>query len=223
MASLVPFTDNVDDLSTDKGFQFKFHCERCGNGYMSSFQNNMLGMAGGALQVASGLFGGLFGQAANSAYDVQRMVGGPAHDAAMRKAVEEVSPEFNQCPRCGQWVCRTICWNGERHQCVQCAPKMDQEIAAIESEGTIQQLRQKAYSGGTDLTGGVQLNSAAAGQKSVAVPALICECGAKIAPGAKFCPECGKKVEYKQHCPNCGVESAPGAKFCAECGHRFTS
>jgi len=32
----IEFTDNYQDLSTDKGFQFKFCCERCGNGYMST-------------------------------------------------------------------------------------------------------------------------------------------------------------------------------------------
>ena len=220
MSTHVPFTDNVQDLSTDKGFQFKFSCERCGNGYMSSFQSNMIGMAGGALEVAGGLLGGIFGRAASSAYDIQRMVGGPAHDAAMRKAVAEVSPEFNQCPRCGQWVCRTVCWNGHRHQCVGCSPKMDHEITAIESEGTVQQLRRKAYNG-VDLTAGVTLNSAAAGEQSVAAPSLTCSCGASVAGGAKFCPECGQKVTAKQHCPGCGVEATPGAKFCAECGHRF--
>lgn len=223
MSSHVPFTDNVQDLSTDKGFQFKFCCERCGNGYMSAFQHNILSVAGGALQVASGLFGGVFGRAASSAYDVQRLVGGPAHDAALRQAVEEVAPEFNQCNRCGQWVCRTICWNGQRHQCVSCAPKMDQELAAIESEGTIRQIRQQTYDGSVDLTGGVTLNSAATGQESVATPNLACSsCGAQVARGAKFCPECGQKVALKQTCPGCGVESNPGAKFCAECGTRFT-
>jgi hypothetical protein len=221
MASHVPFTDNVQDLSTDKGFQFKFCCERCGNGYMSSFQHNVVGVAQGALQVASGLFGGVFGRAAHSAYDVQRLVGGPAHDSALRKAIEEVSPEFNQCNRCGQWVCRPICWNGTRNQCVNCSPKMDQEIAAIESQGTIHQLQRQAWDGSVDLTGGVRLNSAATGEQSVAAQTLACSCGAQVSRGAKFCPECGTKVELKQLCGGCGVESTPGAKFCSDCGHRF--
>ena len=33
-------------LSTDQGFPFKFRCERCGDGFMSSFQTNTIGMAG---------------------------------------------------------------------------------------------------------------------------------------------------------------------------------
>jgi hypothetical protein len=34
MSSLIQFVANYDDLSTDKGFQFKFHCDKCRNGYM---------------------------------------------------------------------------------------------------------------------------------------------------------------------------------------------
>ena len=82
MATTIHFTDNYDDLSTERGYQFRFRCVRCGNGYMSSFQPSMTGMAGDALRAASGLFGGFLGRAAESATDVQRMVGGPAHDAA---------------------------------------------------------------------------------------------------------------------------------------------
>ena len=43
---VIEFTDNYQDLSTDQGFQFKFHCERCGDGFMSSFQTNTIGVAG---------------------------------------------------------------------------------------------------------------------------------------------------------------------------------
>ena len=222
MSSHVPFTNNVRDLSTDKGFQFKFCCGRCGNGYLSAFQPNVLGVAGGALQAASGLLGGKLRQAASSAYNVQRLIAGPAHDAAMRAAVEEVTPQFTQCNRCGKWVCRKICWNGERNQCASCSPKMDQELAAMESEGTVHQLRRKIHNGSIDLTSGVRLDSAAAGQQSVAAPRACSSCGSRISQGAKFCPDCGHKVALKQSCPSCGVESAVGAKFCAECGHGFS-
>lgn len=213
MATHIPFTDNYDDLSTERGFQFRFRCVRCGNGYMSSFQPSVTGMAGDALRAASGLFGGFLGRAADSAYDVQRMVGGPAHDAAMRKAVQEISPLFHQCQRCGRWVCQDVCWNGQRNQCVECAPKMDQEISAIESEGTIYQLRQQAYRG-TDLTGGAHLQSAA-------TPTHCPGCGAEVEAGKKFCPECGTNLHAKLACSGCGTEAAPGTKFCAECGTKL--
>lgn len=212
MAVPIPFTDNYDDLSTDRGFQFRFNCERCGNGYMSSFQPNAVGIAGDALRAAGGILGGLLGRAADSAYDVQRAVGGPQHDGALRHAVDEIRPLFHQCQRCGQWVCQDVCWNDARNQCVNCSPKLDQEISAIESEATIAQLRDKAMN--QDLTGGVGLQSAAA---SVKCPS----CSAVVAVGAKFCGECGTNLAAKPQCPSCGVEAAPGTKFCGECGTRL--
>src|SRR2546428_77923 len=56
----IEFTGNYQDLSTDKGYQFKFFCEKCGNGYMSSFKTSAMGMAASAVEVASSLFGGIF-------------------------------------------------------------------------------------------------------------------------------------------------------------------
>ncbi len=38
--------------------------------------------------------------------------------------------------------------------------------------------------------------------------------------GAKFCLECGERLEFK--CPNCGRMLLPSAKFCDECGHDLT-
>jgi tetratricopeptide (TPR) repeat protein len=44
------------------------------------------------------------------------------------------------------------------------------------------------------------------------------KCNAEIAENAKFCPECGAKVETDPVCSNCGVKLVAGAKFCPECG-----
>jgi len=38
--------------------------------------------------------------------------------------------------------------------------------------------------------------------------------------GAKFCKECGNKLELA--CPQCGNTYTPGTKFCDECGHTLT-
>ncbi len=212
MATHVPFTDNYEDLSTDRGFQFKFFCERCGNGYMSSFQQNASGVAGDVLRAAGGLFGGLISRVADSTYDFQRAVGGPQHDAALRKAVEELRPHFSQCRRCGQWVCSDLCWNITRDQCTQCSPRIEEEIAAIESEATIAQLREKAMSG-VDLTAGYT-------PKSALGEAACATCGAARTPGQRFCGGCGASFMAKPACKSCGAELQPGQKFCSECGAR---
>ncbi len=59
----IQFTRNHTDHSTDKGFQFEFFCDRCGNGFMSEFRANATGIAVGALKAAGDIFGGLFSQA----------------------------------------------------------------------------------------------------------------------------------------------------------------
>lgn len=43
-------------------------------------------------------------------------------------------------------------------------------------------------------------------------------CGAKIAVGSKFCPECGAKQNFQTVCPNCGFQNGSVFKFCPECG-----
>ena len=43
------------------------------------------------------------------------------------------------------------------------------------------------------------------------------KCGAQLHAGAKFCVECGSRQE-KPKCANCQAELAPGTKFCNECG-----
>lgn len=43
------------------------------------------------------------------------------------------------------------------------------------------------------------------------------KCGAQLREGAKFCSECGSSQE-KAKCSNCQAELAAGAKFCPECG-----
>ena len=46
------------------------------------------------------------------------------------------------------------------------------------------------------------------------------KCGAKNAPSAKFCSECG--APFEPICPKCGAKNAPSAKFCSECGGKLS-
>lgn len=206
----IEFTDNYQDLSTETGFQFKFMCECCGNGYMSSWKANKLGVAGGLLRGAGQIFGGVLGRAGHSAYEVQNAIGGPAHDAALKEAVEEIRPQFTQCKRCGQWVCRDICWNGERTLCKNCAPILQRELAAKQAQITVEQAEEKLRQ--QDLTEGVNLKATAVSQCP--------QCGADAKSG-KFCPDCGASLSPKTECPKCGAKVTPADKFCAECGQKM--
>lgn len=204
------FTGNYEDLSTDRGYQFKFRCEKCGNGYMSTFRVSSLGMASSAMRAAGSLFGGIFSGAANSAYEIQRAVGGPAHDAALKEAADEISRQFRQCTRCGKWVCEPVCWNGKMQLCETCAPDLDEETAAAQAEAAKSQVHEKARS--IDWVGQRDLG---------AVRAVVCpSCGAKT-PGGKFCPECGAALVAKKRCGKCGVETEGDPKFCPECGQKY--
>ena len=132
--ALIQFVQNYQDLSTDKGYQFKFHCDKCGNGFMTRFQASTFGLAESALAIAGSLFGGAFNTARNAEYEIQRAVGGKAHDSALESAVVEGKEHFHQCGRCGRWVCPEVCWNAESNLCDGCAPKLAQEMAATMTE-----------------------------------------------------------------------------------------
>ena len=209
MAS-IPFTGNHEDLSTDRGYQFKFYCEKCGNGYMSTFKTSAVGVLGSAARVAGSLFGGVFGSVADSSYEVQRAVGGTAHDSALKEAVEEIAPIFKQCTRCGKWVCEPVCWNKKAGLCESCAPDLDEEMAAAQAEAAREQIHVKART--VDWT---------ASRDVATVSGAVCgACGAKT-QGGKFCPECGAPANAKKSCAQCGHEAEGVGKFCPECGQKY--
>ena len=58
----------------------------------------------------------------------------------------------------------------------------------------------------------------AAPAPAAAAGAVCSACGATIAAGSKFCPECGAKQNAGAFCTSCGKEIPAGTKFCPECG-----
>ena len=208
--AVIEFVQNYSDLSTDQGYQFRFHCDRCGNGYQSSYVANKIGVAGDLLRAAGGFLGGILGSVGNSSYEIQRAVGGPAHDKALQAAVTEIKPMFTQCRRCGTWVCREICWNPEKSLCKQCAPLLGEEVGAAQAAAMVDQVRMKAAA--VDQTQGVDVGEQRA--------AKCKSCGADTG-ASKFCPECGTPVVQKRFCGNCGSEASAGVKFCPDCGTKM--
>ena len=68
---------------------------------------------------------------------------------------------------------------------------------------------------------GDALNDAKAGNTAAPQNQKACpKCGAMIKATAKFCPECGEKLEVNTErvCPECGAKVSNRAKFCPECG-----
>ncbi len=210
----IEFTKNYSDLSTDKGFQFEFNCDRCGTGYRTRFQASTIGLVSGALDTASSLFGGILGQAADLSERARSATWEKAHDEAFEKAMEELKPDFLQCPRCSSWVCRKSCWNTKKGLCKECAPDLGVEMAAAQASRTVEEIWSKSKVAEEDRD---MLK-----EKSWrdGVRATCPECNAPLQNNAKFCPECGAKISAKKHCAECGAELAPNAKFCAECGHK---
>jgi hypothetical protein len=207
----IEFTDNYEDLSTESGYQFKFVCESCGNGYMSSYVASKSGIATGLLRGASSVLGGFLGGASSGAEELRELVSGPAHDHALQDAVEEIRPLFIQCKRCGQWVCREVCWNADRGLCTECAPMAQREIGSLQAQITVEQAEEKLRQ--QDLTAGLNLSATAV---------VICpSCGAEN-EGGKFCQTCGGPLTARTECPRCGTKFKPGAKFCPECGAKTT-
>jgi membrane protease subunit (stomatin/prohibitin family) len=204
--SLIQFVENYDDLSTDHGYQFKFYCDRCRNGYMSTFEPSLMGALGSAARVAGNIFGGIFSSAGSSSYEIQRAVGGKAHDDAIKKAVEEVRGKFHQCKRCGKWVCPDVCWNQSKMLCLDCAPDIQSELAHAQVEATVEQINSKVRE--QNMTKDLDLEADAV--------ALCPKCGART--NGKFCAECGATLAPKSKCPKCAAEVKAGAKFCPECG-----
>jgi hypothetical protein len=214
---MIRFVANYEDLSTDRGFQFKFYCDKCGNGFMSEFQASIVGTAGSLLRAAGDLFGGWLGSAGHSAYEIQRATGGAGHDAALRQAVDEGKGHFRQCPRCGKWVCPEVCWNAAARQCEECAPDFREELASSQAQAKAEAARQQLYEKAqqTDYVSGIDMSAGA----QLGAPASACvACGHDVG-AAKFCPECGEPARRgAPECVSCGCRPDRPAKFCPECG-----
>jgi RNA polymerase subunit RPABC4/transcription elongation factor Spt4 len=210
--TLIKFVRNYNDLSTERGFQFEFYCDRCGTGYQTTFQASATGMITEALDVAGGILGGVVGKVADVSDRVHSAAWEQAHDKAFATAVEEVKPNFRQCPKCTQWVCKELCWNEARGLCMECAPDVGVEMAAAQAEEVAEQAREQVREKTTFTAEEEAIRS---GELHAACP----QCGAIVPVGAKFCPECGTQItSAEKFCTECGGKIPAGAKFCPECG-----
>lgn len=211
----IAFTRNYTDHSNDTGYQFEFHCDKCGNGYRSTFHASALGVGAKIAKGLGSLFGGsplwAAGQAGEYMKDGLR---GSAWDKAFKEAIEEIKPKFHQCTRCGNWVCPEVCWNEQRQLCEGCAPNLAEEAAAQQAQIAAQQIGEKMR----------QVDQVAGFDPTAEMVSACPHCRSRLAAGAKFCASCGKPVgaggagSAKAFCTGCGTQMPPGAKFCSGCG-----
>jgi len=216
MAERIEFTKNYSDLCTEQGFQFEFYCDRCGSGYRTKFKPSVLGSVSGAMDTASSLLGGIFGKAADLSERARSASWEKEHDQAFVAAMQELRPDFIQYPRCSSWVCRKSCWNNQKGLCKQCAPDMGVEMAAAQASRTVEEVWAHSKMAEEDR----EMLQEKSWRKGVR--ATCPNCNAPLANNAKFCPECGTKIDAQAKCVECGAKLAPNAKFCAECGTKVS-
>lgn len=212
MSDKIEFTSNYSDTSTPKGFQFEFFCNRCGTGHRTRFKPFALGTVSTALDAANSLFGGILSQAADLGERARSAAWEKAHDEAFIQAMQELKPDFVQCPRCSTWVCRSSCWNVRKGLCKNCAPDMGVEMAAAQAARTTEEIWAHSKMAEEDRAMLTE-ESWREGAR-----ATCPECNAPLAAKVKFCPECGAKIASSLHCTECGAKLQPGTKFCSECG-----
>lgn len=213
MAERIEFTRNYSDLCTNKGFQFEFYCDRCGSGYRTHFKPSVSGTVTGVLESAGSLLGGFFNNAADISERVRSAAWEKAHDAAFTEAMQELKPDFIQCPRCSSWVCRKSCWNNNKGLCKECAPDLGVEMSAAQASRSVEEVWAHAAMAEED-------KKLAAENWRETIRASCPKCEAPLEANAKFCPECGEQLKTKAFCIGCGAQLKPGSKFCPECGEK---
>lgn len=210
--SNIAFTRNYTDHSNQQGYQFEFHCDKCGSGFRSSYAASTLGMASGFLRAAGDMFGGVLGQAANAGDHLKDALRGKAWDDAFAAAIAEIKPKFKQCTRCAKWICPEVCWNAKASLCKECAPDFVEEAASAQAESARNAMRdqfaQKAAA--ADWTKGYDAKTQSA---------AVCPSCQAPSTGSKFCGSCGKPMAAgPAPCGKCGAAIPAAAKFCPDCG-----
>ncbi|MDR3645331.1 MAG: zinc-ribbon domain-containing protein, partial [Clostridia bacterium] len=125
------------------------------------------------------------------------------HEKAFEFAQNEAKAHFQRCHNCRQWVCEAD-FNEEEGLCVECAPRMNVEIAHAKAEKMVEDIKAKAAET-TVFSGKIESKQ------------IICPVCGKPSGQGKFCNNCGANLSLSK-CPTCGAQNQAGARFCSECG-----
>jgi len=105
----VPLTKRTTDHSDQKGFSFSFFCDRCGKEWVSR-----------RVPFTQDGFTGVDHE------KTRQLLWEQEHRAAFEKANLEAHFHFNNCPKCGRWICDDcFCVWGKKSDelCIDCGEK----------------------------------------------------------------------------------------------------
>lgn len=220
---MTSFTRNYEDNSTEAGFQFTFYCDVCNDGFKTSFLESetqkknakLRGISQGAWAVGS-LFGNKLGElgwamgrgadALSERFNGMSSEWQKEHEHAFNQAQNEAKQHFQRCHGCNKWACNT-CFNEEEAMCTECAPRESVSVAKAKAEALRRNLN-NAASQQTVWKGKLESQT------------LTCPSCGKPASGGKFCNNCGASLKPNT-CPQCGSVLSEGARFCGECGSKI--
>jgi hypothetical protein len=214
---LSDFVRNFDDMSTSDGYQFKFRCDICGDGYVTKWRDapfakakRLLGAAqgvGSALSRFGGSLGGVSGAQSAAGY-MQDSKYREGYERAFDEAVAEARGHFTKCPACAKYVDAT-CWNEQTLMCVQDSPR---------ETVVVQKARAGAF--GQKAQEAVAAEDFSAEIKGAEEARILCPSCGKPTSSGKFCEACGAPLT-KPECPKCGAKLSAGARFCNNCGTKL--
>ena len=196
--ALTKFVRNVEDLSDDGGYKFRFRCDQCSDGFESQYIGSSANLLKTAIDVFS-IFTRFGYRARGAAEHIDRGLRGKERDAAYEQAVHQAMVHFKKCSVCGKWVCPAHCWNEGAGMCESCAPDAQEAAGRRAAERRAEEAVQRAAAGG-------------------AVASVTCPtCGVQLRGAAKFCESCGTAVSQRS-CRHCQARLSSSARFCGECG-----
>jgi hypothetical protein len=196
--ALTRFVRNVDDLSDNGGYKFRFRCDLCNDGVESQYiasSANLLKIGLEAFQMFRFFRGGL-----RRAPQVDLGLRGKERDAAYEKAVNMAMVHFQKCSHCGKYSC-AHCWNASVGLCEGCAPDASEAAAKAAAKNRLEYQVAQVHA-----------------QGALGAPVVTCVTCGKASGGGKFCQHCGASTAPSVACKGCQAQLAPTARFCGECG-----
>jgi ribosomal protein L32 len=197
-----------------------FYCDRCSREYRT--QPDVAQTI--ATDVGRNVFGGLLrkvpvvgGAVASSVDNNNPRYQYSLNPQQVEKAWSQVADVFHECPTCHQLVCNSD-WDAQSGFCADDSPRKG-EIAEAQAEQAAGVVKGLASAFGF----GAVIQNASQAMKQTAESMARCPNDGTLAkPGTRYCPECGAHMIQPtvDVCPQCGTPTG-GAKFCANCGAKI--